>query len=167
MKKGAYAEGVNEVVPVDIRKIRQVLDLTMQQMGRKISAYSQLTKPVPGTRVNEWEMGVRPTPAHVFKACAGMLLDEWSEDRHMAVVQRQGEVDVFYGSVLNEPLGELFRLEMGLSKSRNLRARKAVSAVRKTRIAQMRYLEELLSVKMAYVFASEAQMGCCDLHEVQ
>jgi hypothetical protein len=144
-----------QIVPIDIRKIRQTLDLTMKQMGEQIAIYSQGVphSPVPETRVNEWEFRHRHIPSFVFTASAKLLLDHWSEDRHMALPARQLDVDVFYGSALNAAFGHLFKLEKDLFKgSRN---HKQLSWLREVRAMQQRYLEKMLGVRMFYVFAHD------------
>ncbi|GFO65875.1 hypothetical protein M1B72_02605 [Geomonas paludis] len=145
------------IVTIDIRRIRQALHLTMSQMGMYISIYYKglVKKAVPGTRVNEWEFGYRPVPDYVFTASANLLLDSWSEDRHRAPKGKRGEVDVYYATALNEPLGELFKVELALGESSCADQCDMYKRVRIARIAQQRYLENLLGVRMWYVFAEE------------
>ena len=113
--------------------------------------------PIPETRITEWEFGHRPIPDKVFTAAADILLDQWSVDRHLAAPGRRSEVDMYFSSALNRPLGELFRLEAELRRSRSVKLRHLARQVRKVRIAQMRYLESMLNVKMAYVFDDDFQ----------
>ena len=143
--------------PVDIRRIRQSIELTTTQMGWYVSVftYGLSGQRTPGTRVAEWEFGHRHVPYHVYTAATKILLDAWSEDRHMTPPERQSDVDIFYGSVLNEPLGELFRLESSLKRNRDRKIRNLAKRVRKARIAQMRYLQSMLDVQMSYVFEPE------------
>ncbi|MBU5612889.1 hypothetical protein [Geomonas azotofigens] len=145
-----------QIVPVDIRRIRQTLDLTMKQMGEQIAIYSQGVpySPVPETRVSEWEFRHRHIPSYVFTASAKLLLDHWSEDRHMALPARQLDVDVFYGSALNPAFGHMFKLEKEMLKGSS-RNHKVLSWLREARVMQQRYLERLLAVRMFYVFAHD------------
>ena len=145
-----------QIVPVDIRKIRQTLALTMKEMGERIAIYTQGVpySPIPETRVSEWEFRHRPIPSYVFTASANMLLDHWSEDRHMALPERQLEVDVFYGSVLNQAFGHMFKLEHELMKGRR-KDQKLLITLREARRLQQRYLERLLGIRMYYVFAHD------------
>ena len=145
------------MAPVDIRKIRQAVELSTEQMGWWLSVVAKRMsfQRIPGTRVAEWEFGRRHVPDYVYTAATGILLDTWSEDRHMTPPERQGDVDAFYGSILNEPLGELFKLESSLKKSRDRKIRNLTGRVRKVRIAQMRYLQSVLDVQMTYVFEPE------------
>lgn len=145
------------IVTVDIRRIRQALHLTMNQMGVKISIYYKglVKKPVPGSRVNEWEFGYRPVPDYVFTASANLLLDSWFEDRHRAPQQNRGDVDVYYATALNEPLGELFKIELALGEYPCAEKCDVAKRVRIARLAQQRYLEKLLGVRMWYVFTEE------------
>ena len=150
-----------EVLPVNIREIRQKVGLTTQQMADRITAITQQRHytHIPQTRISEWEMGHRAVPDYVFTASAYVLLDSWSDDRHMTPPDRQREVDIYYGSVLNKPLGELFKLELKLERSRNQKLRSLVRHVRRARLEQMKNLERVLHVKMAYVFDSEPGPG--------
>ena len=145
------------MAPVDIRKIRQSIEMTTQQMGWYLSVltYGLSGQRTPGTRVAEWEFGHRHVPYHVYTAATKILLDTWSEDRHMTPPERQVDVDIFYGTVLNGPLGEMFRLESFLKKNRDRKIRNLAKKVRKVRIAQMRYLQSVLNVEMTYVFEPE------------
>ena len=145
------------MAPVDIRKIRQAVELSTEQMGWWMSVMAKRlsSQRIPGTRIAEWEFGHRHVPDYVYTAATGILLDTWSEDRHMAPPERQGDVDTFYGSVLNGPLGELFKLEATLNRNRDRKIRNLAKRVRKVRIAQMRYLQSVLNVQMTYVFEPE------------
>lgn len=145
-----------QIVPVDIRRIRQTLDLTMKQMGEQIAIYAQGVpySPVPETRVSEWEFRHRHIPSYVFTASAKLLLDHWSEDRHMALPARQPDVDVFYGSALNQAFGHMFKLENELLKGRKP-DHKLLNSLRDARLMQQRYLERLLGVRMFYVFTDD------------
>jgi len=157
-----------EVIPVDIRKIRQTLGFTMDHMGKLIAMYSHgaTDNYIPGSRINEWEFKIRPTPDHVFTASANILLDQWCEDRHLTPEYKQLEVDAFYGSILNQPLGKLFKLELSLSRSRNAQCRKLVRDVRQARVEQMRFLESILKTSMGYVFQKEFDPENDDLNVV-
>ena len=157
-----------EAIILDIRKIRQATGRTMPEMGALIALLSQGLpyNPIPHTRVNEWEGNCRPIPNYVYTATANILLDDWSCDRHSTSAPLQSEVDIYYGTALNESLGELFRLEHELSQSNDEKLRSVVENVKKARITQMRYLEALLNVSMAYVFAPAAKFGCCELEDV-
>ena len=142
-----------EIIPVDIRHIRQSLNLKQKDMGWLIAVNSYpLGSGVPETRVAEWEMGWRPIPDYVFTAVARVLLNYWSDDRHKTPQGRQREVDVYYGKVLNQTLGEMFKLEQQLANSRDPQKRKLLGKARNIRIWHMKYLESLLHIQMAYVF---------------
>lgn len=158
MKK---ALGNKEIIPVDIRGIRQAVGLTMKQMGERIATWSQglYNTPIPETRIAEWEFRCRAIPDYVFTASTYILLDFWSDDRHMVPAQRKLEVDSYYSAILNQPLGNLFRLEQELMKSRSTQQRKLLKQVREARMIQQRYLERLLHVRMAYVFEDEPGPG--------
>lgn len=144
----------NQVTPVDIRKIRQTVELSTAEMGTDIAILNQGLgyTPIPNTRICEWENGWRHIPDYVFQASTNILLGTWSVDRHQTPVDRQREVDLYYSRALNQPLAELFRLERDLETSRHSKLRKLAKRVRKVRIDQMKFLEQLLDVEMAYVF---------------
>lgn len=144
--------------PIDIREIRKKLGLSMCRMGQQIAFYGRVPS-IPETRVNEWEFGFRPVPDYVYTAVSHVLLDYWSDDRHKTPTDKQREVDIFYGTLLNQPLGELFKLELGLTRSRSPKLRHLAQQVRKARIEQMKYLERVLHVQMAYVFDPEPGPG--------
>ena len=143
--------------PVDIRLIRQSLDLTMSKMGHFIAIYSNGvgSTPIPQTRINEWESGVRSIPDHVFTSAAKLVIDTWSDYRHRAPEDTKGEVDAFFGSLLYPPLGELFRLESQLRLPDHLDPLEIAHRLANVRKAQMEQLEKQLKVKTSYVFAAE------------
>lgn len=123
-------------------------------MGRKIAAYSQGidSTSIPETRIAEWEKGWRPVPDYVFTSAVKILLDTWSDDRHLTPEVRQREVDAYYGSVLNHSLGKMFNLERQLELSRNPGHRKLIKKMRDVRVAHMQYLETALHIEMNYIF---------------
>ena len=157
-----------EVIPIDIRKIRQTLGFSMKHMGQLVAIYSQgiHNTPIPDTRIGEWEFQRRAIPDYVFTASTNILLDYWSTDRHMTPDYRQMEVDAYYSAVLNRPLGHLYKLEWELSKSRNFHQRKMVKQIRKARIEQMKFLEKMLHIRMSYIFSPEPGPGDDDLEDV-
>jgi transcriptional regulator with XRE-family HTH domain len=157
----------NEIVPLDIRRIRQALGLSQKEMGVRISLLSQGVKftPIPETRIAEWEKGWRPVPDYVFITAAKILLNSWSNDRHLTPETRQRDVDAYYGKVLNVPLGEMFRLEQQLALSRNPNQRKLVKKARHVRLSHMKYLETVLHVEMNYVFDPDPS-GIAPLEDV-
>ncbi|BCO11478.1 hypothetical protein GEOBRER4_n2797 [Citrifermentans bremense] len=152
--KGGYVKGIE---PLDIRSIRQSLDLTMSQMGYFIAIYSNGLgcAPIPCTRINEWESGVRSIPDHVFTSSAKLLVDTWSDDRHRAPEDTKGEVDAYYGSLLSPTLGEIFRLEMQVRRLDHLDPQEIAHRLANVRKAQLEQIEKQLKIKTAYVFASE------------
>lgn len=144
----------NEVVPVDIRQIRQKLGLSLKEMCFKIAVISNSAhySYIPETRLAEWENNWRPIPDYVFTAIATVLLDYWSKDRHMASNSREVEVDVYYGTALNKPLGDMFQLELELSRSRYSKLRNLLIQIQQVRFTQINYLEAVLQIDMSYVF---------------
>lgn len=152
MQKRAF-----EIKPIDIRAIRQGLNLSQEQMGDRIALLSKDVGNdtfVP-SRISEWENGHRSVPGYVYHAVAYVLLSEWSGDRHSVDRDMVADVDEFYGSLLSAPFGELLCVEHALSNSRKAADRATLIDVRKTRRAQQRYLEQVLDVRMGFVFAAE------------
>jgi len=155
----------NDVIPIDIRRIRQQLSRNMREIGKEIAFYGRVPL-VPGSRVHEWEFGYRPVPGYVYTAVTYILLDSWSTDRHRATSDMHWDIDVFYGSLLNQPLGELLSLEKDLAASRSRRLRPLAKRLRHIRIEQMKSLEKVLHVSMSYVFDPEPGPGDRNLEDV-
>ena len=152
MKKTAY-----EVKPLDIRKVRRKLGLTLRELGKRIAVYSSHINNdtfVP-TRISEWEKGHRAVPGYVYRAVAYVVLDEWSDVRHAATSNKIANIDAFYGGRLSVPFGELLRMEHALGKSRRATDRAVLTELRKIRREQQRNLERMLDITMGYVFAAE------------
>lgn len=138
-----------EIIPVDIRKIRLGLGLTQKEMGRILAFYvhGPNCAPIPGSRINEWEMRVRAIPDYVYSATAKILVDVWSR-----VKSRQGDVeDPVFADLLNPALSLAISLEAELKRRRDKEGIRICVRTQLIRQEIQLHLESLLMFSMTKV----------------
>lgn len=142
-----------EIKPIDIRRIRQSLALSQKRMGESLSNYMQGpgSNPIPGSRVNEWEMGVRAIPDQVFMACAGILVDTWAAVRDKKGEQELGPLDSAFANLLSPALAAAIALEAEFRNRRDKEGARIFLKAQQVRLEVQKYLESLLMISMAKI----------------
>lgn len=102
-----------EITPLGIRSVRHALRLSQKQMGESIAEYIQGPgfTPIPGSRINEWEMRARAIPDYVFVACAGVLINRWAKLRKEKRDEELERLDLKFARLLSPALASAISLE--------------------------------------------------------
>jgi hypothetical protein len=142
-----------EITPIDIRYIRQGLGLSQKRMGECLAEYlhGPGSSPIPGSRINEWEMHVRAIPDHVFVACAGVLIETWANVRAGKSADEVRRVDPKFARLLSPAFASVISLE---DEYRDRKDREGGQIYRKTQQVRQElqtYLESLLFISMSKI----------------
>ncbi|QSV45420.1 HNH endonuclease signature motif containing protein [Geobacter benzoatilyticus] len=95
---------------LDIKKIRKVVGMTGKIFGEELSVrrYGVGAKPVTPQRLYEWETDRRSVPDDVYRACVGIVTDEWACRRREVAPAEKVAIDVLFASLISPALGHLF-----------------------------------------------------------
>lgn len=148
---------VVEIKPVNIRKIRHALAFSQKGMGETLANYIQgpVSSPIPGSRVNEWEMGVRSIPDPIFIASAGILVDRWAAVRDKNGIQDVTRIDSAFANHLTPALAAAIELEAEFQNRRDKEGVQVFLQTQKVRVEVQKHLESLLWISMAKIFSPE------------
>jgi hypothetical protein len=143
-----------EIAPLDIRRVRQGLGYSQKRMGESIAIYIQGpgSSPIPGSRINEWEMRVRAIPDHVFVACARIVVDIWVKVRTGKTDAEVGYLDPKLAMLLSPALASAISFEVeyrGRRDKEGILVHKKALQIRKEVQA---HFETLFMIDMANIF---------------
>jgi len=142
-----------EITPLDFRHIRQVLGLSQKQMGEHLAEYiyGPGSSPIPGSRVNEWEMHVRAVPDHVYIACAGILTNIWGRVRAEKSEFDARRLDPIFAGLLSPALASAMGFEFEFMDRKDEEGQRIHAKAQKIRKEVQGYLESLFTVNISNI----------------
>jgi len=142
-----------ELTPLDFRNIRQVLGFSQKQMGENIAEYiyGPGSSPIPGSRVNEWEMHVRAVPDHVYIACAGILMTIWGNVRAEKSELDARHLDPKFAALLSPALASALGFESEFRDRKDEEGLRIYAKAQLIRKDVQGHLESLFMVNIADV----------------
>jgi hypothetical protein len=146
-----------EITPLDFRRIRQGLGFSQKRMGENIATYihGPGSNPIPGSRVNEWEMHVRAVPDHVYIACAGILTDIWAKVRVGKCDHDAWYLDSKFAALLNPALASAISFEAEFRNRKDVEGLHIHEKAREIRKEVQNYLESLFAINITSVLKGQ------------
>jgi len=142
-----------EISPLDFRRIRQGLGFSQKRMGEGIAAYihGPGSNPIPGTRVNEWEMRVRAVPDHVYIACARILLDVWGKVRAEKSEHDARHLDPKFAALLSPALASAIAFEVEYRDRKDEEGLQIHAKARQIRKDVLAHFESMFMIDIASI----------------
>jgi hypothetical protein len=142
-----------EITPLDFRHIRQVLNLSQKQMGERLAEYiyGPGSSPIPGSRVNEWEMHVRAVPDHVYIACAGIVTNIWGKVRAEKAGPDVRHFDPIFAGLLSPALASAMSFEFEFMDRKDEEGLRIYARAQKIRKEVQGHLESLFTINIANI----------------
>ena len=142
-----------EIIPLDFRHVRQVLGYSQKQMGEHLAEYllGPGSSPIPGSRVNEWEMHVRALPDYVYIASAGILIDIWGRVRAEKTELEARRLDPIFASLLSPALASAMGFEFEFMERKDEEGLRIYAKAQKIRKEVQGHLESLFTINIAII----------------
>lgn len=146
---------------IDIKRLREELDLTRKELAKTIALYSkgQNGRHEIDGRIFEWEMNSRPVPDYVIISCAKYIADEWGSVRIETPAKQRPEVDEKFGELLLPGLGKLLRIRAKLEDDSN--AAEALSGIINVQKAMEHFLMRHLHTDIRHIWSGDLA-ACCE-----